>query len=149
MDRISWEEYYMQMAILVSKRSSCLRRQVGSVLVKDNRVISPGYNGSPSGITNCYERGYCIREKAEQGMNLDMCYAQHSEMNCISVCAKQGISCEGATLYVTTFPCLGCMKTIISVGIREIIYLDEYKNTELSRQLAKESGIKIRKYLSD
>ena len=137
----------MQMAILVSKRSSCLRRQVGSVLVLNNRVISTGYNGSPCGITNCYERGYCIRENAEQGKNLDMCYAQHSEMNCISVCAKQGIKCEGATLYVTTFPCLGCMKTLISVGIKEIVYLEDYKNTELSKQLAEESGIKIRKYL--
>ena len=128
MDRISWEEYYMQMAILVSKRSSCLRRQVGSVLVKDNRVISTGYNGSPSGITNCYERGYCIREKAEQGMNLDMCYAQHSEMNCISVCAKQGISCEGATLYVTLSPCFECAKMIIQAGIKRVCYGEKYRD---------------------
>ena len=145
MSRIDWDTYFMEIAKLVSKRSTCLRRQVGAVIVKNNRILATGYNGSPSGLQNCCDKGYCLREKSKQGEDLDVCMAVHSETNAILQCSKHGISCEDAIIYVTTFPCIHCMKAIINAGIKEIIYLEDY-NAPLSKQLATQSGIKIRKY---
>ena len=145
MSRIDWDTYFMEIAKLVSKRSTCLRRQVGAVIVKNNRTLATGYNGSPSGLQNCCDKGYCLREKSKQGEDLDVCMAVHSETNAILQCSKHGISCEDAIIYVTTFPCIHCMKAIINAGIKEIIYLEDY-NAPLSKQLATQSGIKIRKY---
>ena len=105
MSRINWEEYFIEITKLVAQRSSCLSRQVGAILVKEKRILATGYNGSPSKIENCIERGGCLREGSKSGENLNECMAVHAEMNAILQCAKIGVSCEDATLYVTTKPC--------------------------------------------
>ena len=145
MRRLSWEEYFMTVTLDVAKRSSCLSRQVGAIIVKDKRILATGYNGSPKGINTCYDKGFCIRKNSESGQNLDTCYAVHSEMNAILQCAKNGVSCDGDTLYVTTFPCVNCMKAIINSGIVKVIYYEDY-NAPLSKELAKLSGIELIDY---
>ena len=145
MNRISWNEYFMSIAQLVAKRSSCLSRMVGAVIVKDNRILSSGYNGSPSGLGNCSEKGYCLREGCKSGENLNQCMAVHSEENAILQCAKIGVSCEGATIYVTTYPCSNCMKSIIQSGIVKVVYLEGY-NSPLTDELVRLSGIECIQY---
>ena len=147
-NRMSWDEYFCEIARLIAKRSTCLRRHVGAVIVKNNRILATGYNGSPSGLQNCCDRGYCLRQHSKQGEDLDVCFAIHGEMNAILQCSKYGISCEDAIIYVTTFPCIHCMKAIINAGIKEIVFLEDY-NAPLSKQLAIQSEIKIRKYEGD
>lgn len=148
MNRISWEEYFMEIAKLVAKRSSCFSRQVGAVIVKDNRIISTGYNASPYGIEDCSDRGYCIRENSKQGENLNQCYAVHAEANAITQCSRNGISCKDGTMYVTTYPCINCMKIIINSGIKEIVFLEDYNDT-MSKKLAYLSSITTKKYGED
>lgn len=143
--RISWDEYFMSIAQIVAKRSGCLSRQVGSVIVKDNRILATGYNSAPLGIEECCNKGYCNRKGKGQGNALNECYAVHSEMNALAQCCKFGISCEGATIYVNTFPCERFLKSIINSGIVEIVYLEDY-NDPISKEIAKLSNIKIRKY---
>lgn len=145
MRRLTWEEYFMTVCLDIAKRSSCLSRQVGAVIVKDKRILATGYNGSPQGIETCYDKNYCIRKESKSGENLDNCFAVHAEMNAILQCARVGISCENATIYVTTFPCVNCMKAIINSGINKIIYLGDY-DAPLSKELATLSGIKYFKY---
>lgn len=145
MNRIEWEEYFIEITKLVAQRSSCLSRQVGAILVKEKRILATGYNGSPSKIENCIEKGGCLRKGSKSGENLNTCMAVHAEMNAILQMARYGVSCEDTVLYVTTFPCINCMKAIINSGIREIVYLEDY-DAPLSKQLAELSGIKIRKY---
>ena len=134
MKRLTWEEYFMTVCLDIAKRSSCLSRQVGAVIVKDKRILATGYNGSPQGIETCYDKGYCIRKESTSG-----------EMNAILQCARVGVSCESATLYVTTFPCINCMKAIINSGINTIIYLEDY-DAPLSKKLASLRGINCLKY---
>lgn len=143
--RKEWDEYFMDFAILAASRSGCLSRQVGCVIVKDNRVIATGYNAAPVGIEECSSRGYCLRQGCPSGTNLGCCFAVHAEQNAIAQCAKYGISCDGATLYVTTQPCARCMKMIINSGIKSIVYLEAYPD-ELSDTIAKTSGIDVRQY---
>lgn len=145
MNRIEWEEYFIEITKLVAQRSSCLSRQVGAILVKQKRILATGYNGSPSGVKNCCDEGSCLRKGSKSGENLNECMAVHAELNAILQMARYGISCEDAVLYVTTFPCINCMKAIINSGIREVVYLEDY-DAPLSKQLAELSGIKIRKY---
>jgi dCMP deaminase len=132
--RIDWDEYFMSIAIISSLRSPCGRLQVGSVIVRDNRVVSMGYNGYISGFTHTSK----VVDGHEQ-------FTVHSEINAISCCAKMGISTDGSSIYITHYPCFQCFKTIISCGIKEIIYLDDYYNNELVAELAKEGSINIRK----
>ena len=143
--RLNWNDYFMEIAKLVAQRSSCLSRKVGAVIVKDNRVLSTGYNGSPSGLENCSDKGYCLRKGCKSGENLGTCMAVHSEENAILQCAKTGISCEGATIYVTTYPCSNCMKSIIQSGIKKVIYLESY-NSPLTDELVRLSGIECIKF---
>ena len=145
-NRIDWDAYFFGILKAVEQRSGCLRRKVSCLIVKDKRILATGYNASPVGVIDCVNRGYCLREKAKQGEYLDNCLAVHAEANAIAQCSRYGISTEGSTLYVNTFCCINCMKLAINSGIKEIVYLEDYKNTELSKQLAEESGIKIRKY---
>ena len=140
--RKDWDEYFMDFAILAAARSGCLSRQVGCVIVKDRRVIATGYNSAPVGITECT---HCLRENSESGSDLGYCYAVHAEQNAIAQCAKYGVSCDGATLYVTTQPCARCIKMIINSGIKSVVYLEPY-NDPLGRLIAKASGIDIRQY---
>ena len=147
MSRISWDEYFMEMAVLASKRSTCLRRKVGAVLVKENQVLATGYNGAPKGLKNCCDIGQCLRNKLNipSGQRHELCRAVHAENNAITQCAVNGVSCKGATLYVTASPCSMCLKQIINAGIVKVIALELYPD-ELSKILMEESNIEFVKY---
>ncbi len=146
MERPSWEEYFMDIAKLVARRSSCLRRQVGAVIVKDKNILATGYNGTPSGITHCSETG-CLREqlKIPSGERHELCRGLHAEQNVIVQAAKHGVNIEGATLYCTNSPCIICSKMIINAGVKDIVYLDGYPDI-LSKDILAESGIGFRSY---
>lgn len=146
--RISWDNYFIEMTKLVSQRSGCNKRHVGAVIVKNNRVLATGYNSAPYGVKECCDKGHCLRSGSRQGENLGTCMAVHAEMNAILQCAKLGIACNGAKIYITTHPCIHCLKAIINAGIEEIIYIDDY-NDPVSKQLAEECNIKIRKFKGD
>jgi dCMP deaminase len=132
--RISWDEYFMSIALLASGRSPCKRLQVGSVIVKDNRIISMGYNGFIAGAPHIS----IIKDDHEQAI-------VHSEINAITDCAKRGTQIQEATIYVTHFPCLNCFRTIAASNIKEIVYLHDYKNDEIVWLLAENAKIIIRK----
>jgi len=146
MTRPTWEEYFMGIAQLVARRSTCLRRQVGAVIVKHNNILATGYNGTPSGISHCAEVG-CLRDqlKIPSGERHELCRGLHAEQNVIIQAAKHGINIDGATLYCTNSPCIICSKMIINAGIREIVYLDGYPDI-LSKDILVESGIGFRAY---
>lgn len=146
MKRPSWDKYFMKIAHLVKERSTCLRRKVGSVLVKDRRILATGYNGAPKGLPHCDVTG-CLREKMKipSGERQELCRGVHAEQNAIVQAAVFGVSTRGATLYTTTFPCVVCAKLIINAEIEEIVYDDEYED-KLAKQILEEAGIKIRKY---
>jgi dCMP deaminase len=146
LERPSIDEYFMEMAKLISKRSTCLRRKVGALLVKDKRVLATGYNGAPKGLPHCSEVG-CIREKLNipAGERQELCRGLHAEQNCIIQAAVFGVSTKGATLYTTHFPCSICAKMIINAEISEIVYEEDYED-ELAKKLLKEANIKLRKY---
>ena len=141
MKRPSWDEYFMAIAHVVATRSNCSRRQVAAVIVKDNRIISTGYNGTPRGIKNCNEGG-CRRCNSDipSGKNLDECLCSHAEENSITQAAYHGISVKGATLYTTFTPCLMCAKMIINSGIAKVVYGDLYTNDNGAALLA-QAGI--------
>lgn len=141
--RPSWDEYFMEMAELARKRSTCLRRGVGAVIVKDNHVLATGYNGSPAGIAHCSEAG-CLRAQMNvpSGQRHELCRGLHAEQNAIIQAAKMGISIEGATLYCTTQPCVICTKMIINAGITRVVIKESYPD-ELAQQMAQEAGLKI------
>lgn len=145
MNRLEWEEYFIKITKLVAERSSCLSRQVGAVIVKQNRILATGYNGSPSGVKNCCDEGTCLRKGSKSGENLNECMAVHAELNAILQCAKMGVCCEDATIYVTTYPCVNCMKAIIQSGIRKVVYIESY-NSPLTDKLVELSGIKCIQY---
>ncbi|HSA32531.1 MAG TPA: cytidine/deoxycytidylate deaminase family protein [bacterium] len=144
--RPSWDEYFMEFARLAARRSSCLRRSVGAVLVRDKRVLATGYNGVPTGITHCSETG-CLREKLKvpSGERHELCRGLHAEQNAIIQAAHHGISIEGSTLYCTTHPCIICTKMLINAGIVGVVYAEGYAD-DLSAEMLKESGIAIRRY---
>jgi len=144
--RPSWDEYFMNIAHLVAKRSTCLRRQVGAIIVKNRRILATGYNGTPTKITHCSERG-CLRIKLNvpRGERHELCYGLHAEQNSLLQAALYGISLEGASLYVTNQPCLICAKMIINAGLKEVVIGDGYPD-KMARQFLKEAGIKIRKF---
>ena len=131
-ERLDWDEYFMSIALLASQRSPCQRLHVGSVVVKDNRLISMGYNGFISGAPHISR----VKDEHEQSII-------HSEINALSDCAKRGVSLFGSKIYITHYPCINCFRTIASCGIKEIIYLNNYKNDETVAQLATDSGIII------
>lgn len=133
-ERVDWNEYFMSIAVLASCRSPCSRLHVGSVIVKNNRLISMGYNGFISGAPHISR----IYDNHEQSII-------HSEINAISDCARRGASLDGAVIYITHFPCPNCFRSIAACGIKEIYYLDDYNNSPIVTELAKESNISIRK----
>lgn len=136
--RISFDEYFMRMALLASERATCARLKVGSVLVKNKNILSTGYNGSASGETHCIDEGCLIRE--------GHCIRTiHSEQNALLQCAKHGIEVFGASIYVTHFPCLHCVKSLVTAGISEIVYLHDYRNDDYALHLIKQEEIKLRK----
>lgn len=140
--RVSWDEYFMQIAEIVKTRSTCLRRQVGAVIVRENRIITTGYNGAPSGLRHCTEIGGCERERLgiPSGQRHELCRALHAEQNAIIQAAKIGVSTEGCTIYITLQPCVICAKMLINAGITRIVHKGEYPD-ELARSILEEAGI--------
>ncbi|OPX30568.1 MAG: cytidine deaminase [Candidatus Omnitrophica bacterium 4484_171] len=143
MKRPGWDEYFMKVAKLVSSRSTCLRRKVGAVLVKDKRILATGYNGAPTGIVHCEVTG-CLREKLHvpSGERHELCRGLHAEQNVILQAALHGISVNGSTIYITNAPCSICAKMIINAGIKEVIYADSYPD-RMAQDFLKEANIKI------
>ncbi len=121
--RPSWDEYFMQMAQLTAQRSTCLRRKVGAVIVKDKHIIATGYNGAPRGLKHCVELGGCLREKLKipSGQRHELCRALHAEQNAIIQAATLGQSIEDGTIYITHQPCAICAKMIINAGLKRIV----------------------------
>lgn len=143
-ERPSWDEYFMTLAEEVSTRTTCLRRAVGAVIVKDRRILATGYNGVPTGISHCAEVG-CLREKlgVPSGQKHELCRGLHAEQNAIIQAAKYGINIDGASIYINTQPCVVCAKMLINAGIQEIVYANPYPD-ELAMSMLEESGIKLR-----
>lgn len=143
MERIGKNEYYMNIAVQVSLRSTCTRRKVGAVIVKDNRILGTGYNGAPKGIPNCCDdtsRCYRTIHNIPSGTKLDLCYAVHAEMNALFNAVNAGCDLANSEIYVTTFPCSNCAKQIIQAGISKIYFIDKYTN-EFTLGMLKEAGI--------
>ncbi len=141
--RPSWDEYFLQLARQAATRSTCLRRQVGAVLVRDRRVLATGYNGAPRGVAHCLDIG-CLREQLAipSGERQELCRAIHAEQNAIIQAAVHGVALEGATLYCTLQPCVLCAKMLINCGVREIHYVEGYPD-ELSRSMFAEAGVVV------
>ena len=142
--RPSWDEYFATLANQVSTRTTCTRRAVGAVIVKENRILATGYNGVPSGMHHCGEVG-CLRDKlgVPSGQRQEICRGLHAEQNAIIQAAKYGINIAGAKIYITTQPCITCAKMLINAGITEIIYANPYPD-ELSLGMLDEAGISYR-----
>lgn len=141
--RPSWETYFMDITALVARRSTCLRRAVGALLVKDKRILATGYNGAPSGIKHCVEVG-CLREELNvaSGERHELCRGIHAEQNAIIQAALHGVSIKGATLFCTNLPCSICAKMIINAGIKRIYYRSGYAD-QMSGDMFKESGVEV------
>lgn len=142
--RPSWDEYFATLADQVSTRTTCERRAVGAVIVKDNRILATGYNGVPVGMEHCGKVG-CLREKlgVPSGERQEICRGLHAEQNAIIQAARYGIDISGAKIYITTQPCITCAKMLINAGISEIIYANPYPD-ELSLGMLDEAGIPYR-----
>jgi dCMP deaminase len=143
--RPGWDEYFMGIARVVALRGNCIKRKVAAVIVKDKRVISTGYNGTPRGITNCSEGG-CARcnHFGASGEKLTECVCSHAEENAIVQAAYHGVSIKGGTIYTTYSPCLICTKMIINSGLSEVVYGKTYSMEELPLKLLNEAGVKVR-----
>jgi dCMP deaminase len=141
--RPSWNTYFMDITRLVAKRSTCLRRAVGAVVVKDRRILSTGYNGAPVNVTHCVDAG-CLREKLNvpSGEKHELCRGIHAEQNAIIQAAYHGVSIKGATLYCTNLPCSICAKMIINAGVKAIYYVEGYADS-ISEDMLKEADIQL------
>lgn len=146
MERPSWDEYFMEMAELTAKRSTCMRRQVGAVIVKDRHAIATGYNGAPRGLMHCEDRGGCLRQQLNvpSGQRHELCMALHAEQNAIIQAAAMGHGIEGGTIYITHQPCAICAKMIINAGITRIVIREGYPD-ELAASILDEAGLAIEK----
>jgi len=144
--RPSYDEYFMEMARVVSKRSTCLRRKVGAILVKDKHILSTGYNGAPKGLKHCSEIG-CLRKEQNvpSGERHELCRGLHAEQNAIIQAAVFGISIKNSILYCTNTPCVVCVKMLINAGVTEIVFSGEYPDN-LAKKMLNESEVKIRNY---
>lgn len=140
-ERPSWDNYFLQITKLVATRSTCLRRQVGAILVLDKRILATGYNGAPQGLVHCLEVG-CLREQNDipSGQRAELCRGIHAEQNVIIQAARYGVGISGASIYCTTLPCVICTKMLINVGVKEIFYIEGYAD-ELSQGLLEEAGV--------
>lgn len=145
MQRMPWPEYFMSITYLVSDRSTCLRRRVGAVAVKDKRILATGYNGAPAGVPHCAETG-CLRRQMRipSGQRHEICRGLHAEQNVIIQAAIHGINIRGAELYCTTHPCAQCAKMLINCGIRRIWYAEHYPD-DLGERMLAEAGVEVRR----
>lgn len=141
--RPSWDDYFMRITREVARRSTCLRRKVGAILVKDKHILTTGYNGAPSGLPHCAEVG-CLRERfnTPSGERAELCRGLHAEQNAIIQAAVHGVQVPGATLYCTTQPCSLCAKMLINAGVTRIVYEGDYPD-ELARQMIEEAGLEM------
>jgi dCMP deaminase len=135
MNRLTWNDYFKNLVILTSTRSPCQRLQVGCLLVKENRIISQGYNGF---LPGCPHQSI-IKNNHEQA-------TVHAEQNAVSDCAKRGVSCNNCNAYITHYPCINCMKILCASGIKQIYYIEDYNNDENVDKLSKMSGVTITKF---
>ena len=142
--RPSWDQYFMTLANEVATRTTCMRRGVGAIIVKDRRILATGYNGVPTGLRHCSETG-CLREQlgVPSGQRHEICRGLHAEQNAIIQAARYGIDIEGSSIYITTEPCVVCAKMLINAGIREIVFAEGYPD-KLAEELLGETDIKIR-----
>lgn len=138
MTRPSWDDYFMQIAKTVSSRATCRRRSVGAVVVRDRRILTTGYNGAPRGVPHCEEWGCDITQRCQ--------LAAHAEQNAIAQAALNGVSCEGATLYVTCQPCTSCAKLLINAGIKRVVFEGDYPD-DLARELFWVAGVELCRYV--
>lgn len=143
--RPNWNQYFMQIAQVAASRSTCLRRNVGAILVRDKTVLATGYNGAPSGLSHCAEVG-CLRNeyKVPSGERHELCRALHAEQNTITQAACHGVSVEGADIYTTHLPCSLCLKMLLNIKIGTIYYLQGYPD-QLAEQMIKDTGIRVEK----
>jgi dCMP deaminase len=148
MTRPSWDEYFMEITHLVARRSTCLRRKVGAVLVKDKNILATGYNGAPSGVAHCLDLG-CLRERLAivSGERHELCRGLHAEQNAIIQAAKHGTNINGSTIYCTTMPCVICSKMLLNAGIERIIYEMGYPD-QLAEEMIEEAGIEVMRFTS-
>ncbi|MFO8057323.1 MAG: cytidine/deoxycytidylate deaminase family protein [bacterium] len=144
--RPGWDEYFVSITRLVASRSTCLRRSVGAIIVKDRRILTTGYNGAPSGLPHCRETG-CLREErgVPSGERAEICRGLHAEQNAIIQAARHGVCIEGSSLYCTNQPCLICAKMLINAGIVEIVYEDGYPDP-LAEKMLEEAQVRVRRY---
>jgi dCMP deaminase len=145
--RPSWSEYFMTITNMVGKRSTCLRRHVGAILVKDKRILATGYNGAPAGVRHCEETG-CLRRDSgvPSGQRHELCRGLHAEQNAIIQAAYHGVSISGSTLYCTNKPCIICSKMLINAGIKEIVYGEGYDDP-LADEMLTEAGITMERFV--
>lgn len=142
-ERPSWDTYFLQMARLAASRSTCLRRQIGAILVRDRRVIATGYNGAPSGLKHCRETG-CLRQQQNipSGQRYEMCRGIHAEQNAIINAAYYGVPTQGSVLYCTNQPCLICARMIINAGIKKVVYQGDFPD-KMAVKFLKEAGVEL------
>ncbi len=146
--RISQDDYFMKIAEVVSERSTCIKRKVGAVLIKDSHILSTGYNGSPSGFNHCTPIT-CMRQNLKSGEKPELCRGVHAEINCIIQAAIHGTSILGnTTLYTTHFPCMSCLKLIINAGINRLVYKEGYNmENKIKKELLNESKLNVHQLL--
>lgn len=146
MTRPAWNEYFMKITQDVSERATCIKRQVGAIIVKDNRILSTGYNGAPKGFDHCSEKT-CIRKQMNlpSGQRHELCRGMHAEQNAITQAAVYGAQIDGATMYCNYQPCAICVKMIINAGIKKLVYSGGYPD-ELARQMLEESKLVVEKH---
>ena len=147
-----WDARFMEMAEVIAGWASCYQkdRKIGAVIVKNKRIVTTGYNGAPSGIKTCVERGECLRKKLgiASGTKHEICYAIHAEQNAIIQAAKLGSSIEGATLYCTHQPCVICAKMIVNAGITRVVYKHGYPD-EFAVQMLTEGGVQLERFIEE
>jgi dCMP deaminase len=144
-ERPDWDTYFLRITQLIAQRSTCMRRQVGAVIVKDRRILATGYNGAPNGVPHCFQLpGGCLREAQNipSGQRQELCRGLHAEQNAILQAAAFGVSLKGSELYCTHQPCVTCAKMLINAGVKRVVFLGSYPD-ELSLELLKEGKVTL------
>jgi len=146
--RPAWDDYFMEIAYVVAKRSTCLRRRVGALLVSERRILATGYNGPPQGLRHCDELGGCYRERLgiPSGQRQELCRAVHAEQNAVIQAAVHGVALADVTLYCTTQPCVTCAKILINANVRRIVYAGDYPD-EFATELLAEAGVELARWI--
>lgn len=146
-NRISKDAYFMKIAEVVSLRSTCIKRKVGAVLVKDSHILSTGYNGAPAGLKHCTPET-CVRKNLKSGEKPELCRGVHGEINCIIQAAIHGTSIKGeTTIYSTTFPCMSCLKMLINAGVNKLVYKEGYAmENKIKEELLRESNLIVQEF---